>query len=129
MLAAHLAPSTFALLRILSPCWVLCRAAKYIALRVNNSCINYLNDYNILLANYPLRLLPIYQLEMARALQFHILLSAINFIKTTANQDSRKLSASVHTSAPLQLTGHQKRKSITGENWPCKFVTNLSVNA
>ncbi|XP_027006009.2 lysosomal-trafficking regulator isoform X2 [Tachysurus fulvidraco] len=53
--------------------------------------------------------------EMARALQFHILLSAINFIKTTANQDSRKLSASVHTSAPLQLTVHQKHKSITGQ--------------
>ncbi|XP_058238437.1 lysosomal-trafficking regulator isoform X2 [Hemibagrus wyckioides] len=53
--------------------------------------------------------------EMARALQFHVLLSAINFIRTTANQDPRKLSASVHTSAPLQHTVHQKHKSITGQ--------------
>ncbi|MCI4376677.1 hypothetical protein PGIGA_G00191140 [Pangasianodon gigas] len=50
--------------------------------------------------------------EMARALQFRVLLSAIDFIKTTANQDPRKLSASIHASA--SHTVHQKRKSIAG---------------
>ncbi|XP_053476690.1 lysosomal-trafficking regulator isoform X6 [Ictalurus furcatus] len=53
--------------------------------------------------------------EMARALQFRVLLSAIDFIKTTANQDPRKLSTSVHTSVSLQHTVHQKRKSIAGQ--------------
>ncbi|KAF7710729.1 hypothetical protein HF521_009601 [Silurus meridionalis] len=52
--------------------------------------------------------------EMARALQFRVLLSAIDFIKTTANQDPRKLSTSVHASASLHHSVHQKRKSIAG---------------
>ncbi|KAM9477784.1 lysosomal-trafficking regulator isoform 2-T2 [Clarias gariepinus] len=52
--------------------------------------------------------------EMARALQFRVLLSAIDFIKTTANQDPRKLSTSVHSSASFQHTAQQKRKSIAG---------------
>lgn len=62
---------------------------------------------------------------MARALQFRVLLSAIDFIKTTANQDPWKLSTPVHASASLQHTVHQKRKSIAGENWTCKHSLNL----
>ncbi|TTI76904.1 Lysosomal-trafficking regulator [Bagarius yarrelli] len=53
-------------------------------------------------------------LEMARALQLRVLLSAIDFIKTTANQDPRKSSSSACTSASLQHTVHQKRRSIAG---------------
>ncbi|KAF5898797.1 lysosomal-trafficking regulator isoform X1, partial [Clarias magur] len=49
---------------------------------------------------------------MARALQFRVLLSAIDFIKTTANQDPRKLSTSVHASASFQHTAQEKYKSI-----------------
>lgn len=62
---------------------------------------------------------------MARALQFRVLQSAIEFIKTTASQDPRKLSASVHASASLQHTVHQKCKSIAGENWTCKHNLDL----
>ncbi|MCJ8730848.1 hypothetical protein PDJAM_G00189080 [Pangasius djambal] len=64
--------------------------------------------------------------EMARALQFRVLLSAIDFIKTTANQDPRKLSASVHASASLQHTVHQKRKSIAGQQ-KCSLVQSDSL--
>ncbi|XP_060781470.1 lysosomal-trafficking regulator isoform X4 [Neoarius graeffei] len=53
--------------------------------------------------------------EMARALQFRVLLSAIDFIKTTANQDPWKLSTSLHASASLQHSVHQKRKSTAGQ--------------
>ncbi|XP_069036025.1 lysosomal-trafficking regulator isoform X2 [Lepisosteus oculatus] len=52
--------------------------------------------------------------EMAVALQFRVLQSAIEFIKTTANQDPQKLSSSVHL-PPLQHSAiYQKRKSIAG---------------
>ncbi|KAG2467234.1 LYST regulator, partial [Polypterus senegalus] len=52
--------------------------------------------------------------EMAMALQFRVLQSAIEFIKTTANQDSQKLSSSVHLPASHHHAIYQKRKSIAG---------------
>uniref|UniRef100_A0A4W4F2U4 Lysosomal trafficking regulator n=1 Tax=Electrophorus electricus TaxID=8005 RepID=A0A4W4F2U4_ELEEL len=52
--------------------------------------------------------------EMAMALQFRILQSAIDFIKTTAHQDPQKGSTSSHVPGPLHHTLHQKRKSIPG---------------
>ncbi|XP_066553225.1 lysosomal-trafficking regulator isoform X2 [Amia ocellicauda] len=52
--------------------------------------------------------------EMAVALQFRVLQSAIEFIKTTANQDPQKLSSSVHLPAPQHHAIYQKRKSIAG---------------
>lgn len=52
--------------------------------------------------------------EMAVALQFRVLQSAIEFIKTTANQDPQKLSSSVIApSSPHHVD--QKRRSIAGE--------------
>ncbi|XP_033874007.3 lysosomal-trafficking regulator-like isoform X2 [Acipenser ruthenus] len=52
--------------------------------------------------------------EMAVALQFRVLRSAIEFIKTTANQDPQKLTSSVHLPAPQHHAIYQKRKSIAG---------------
>ncbi|XP_036404355.1 LOW QUALITY PROTEIN: lysosomal-trafficking regulator-like [Megalops cyprinoides] len=52
--------------------------------------------------------------EMAVALQFRVLQAAIEFIRTTANQDPQKTSGSVHLPAPPHYAIHQKRKSIAG---------------
>ncbi|XP_062851888.1 lysosomal-trafficking regulator isoform X2 [Trichomycterus rosablanca] len=52
--------------------------------------------------------------EMAMGLQFRVLLSAIDFIKTTTNQDHQKLSTSTQVSSSLHQALHQKRKSIAG---------------
>ncbi|XP_034753584.1 lysosomal-trafficking regulator isoform X3 [Etheostoma cragini] len=52
--------------------------------------------------------------EMAVALQFRVLQSAIEFIKTTANQEPRKLSSSVNTPSSPHHAIYQKRKSIAG---------------
>uniref|UniRef100_A0A8C9XFX7 Lysosomal trafficking regulator n=1 Tax=Sander lucioperca TaxID=283035 RepID=A0A8C9XFX7_SANLU len=52
--------------------------------------------------------------EMAVALQFRVLQSAIEFIKTTANQEPRKLSSSVNTASSPHHAIYQKRKSIAG---------------
>uniref|UniRef100_A0A8C5N5V7 Lysosomal trafficking regulator n=1 Tax=Gouania willdenowi TaxID=441366 RepID=A0A8C5N5V7_GOUWI len=52
--------------------------------------------------------------EMAVALQFRVLQSAIEFIKTTANQEPQKLSSSVNTPSSPHHAIHQKRKSIAG---------------
>ncbi|XP_037321151.2 lysosomal-trafficking regulator isoform X2 [Pungitius pungitius] len=52
--------------------------------------------------------------EMAVALQFRVLQSAIEFIKTTANQEPQKLSTSVNTPSSPHHAIHQKRKSIAG---------------
>lgn len=51
---------------------------------------------------------------MAIALQFRILQSAIEFIKTTANQD-QKLSGSVQVPTSPHHAIYQKRKSIAGQ--------------
>ncbi|XP_078787658.1 lysosomal-trafficking regulator isoform X5 [Oryzias latipes] len=52
--------------------------------------------------------------EMAVALQFRVLQSAIEFIKTTANHEPHKLSSSVHAPSSPHHAIHQKRKSIAG---------------
>ncbi|KAI4812815.1 hypothetical protein KUCAC02_024182, partial [Chaenocephalus aceratus] len=52
--------------------------------------------------------------EMAVALQFRVLQSAIEFIKTTANQEPQKLSSSVTTPSSPHHAIYQKRKSIAG---------------
>ncbi|KAJ8365985.1 hypothetical protein SKAU_G00148160 [Synaphobranchus kaupii] len=52
--------------------------------------------------------------EMAVALQFRVLQSAIEFIRSTANQDPQKLGGSMHLSTPPHHALHQKRKSIAG---------------
>ncbi|XP_026212302.1 lysosomal-trafficking regulator isoform X5 [Anabas testudineus] len=52
--------------------------------------------------------------EMAAALQFRVLQSAIEFIKTTANQEPQKLSSSVNTPSSPHHAIYQKRKSIAG---------------
>ncbi|XP_036071561.1 lysosomal-trafficking regulator isoform X2 [Oryzias melastigma] len=52
--------------------------------------------------------------EMAVALQFRVLQSAIEFIKTTANHEPQKLSSSVHAPSSPHHAIHQKRKSIAG---------------
>ncbi|XP_034408549.1 lysosomal-trafficking regulator isoform X4 [Cyclopterus lumpus] len=52
--------------------------------------------------------------EMAVALQFRVLQSAIEFIKTTANQVPQKLSSSVNTPSSPHHAIYQKRKSIAG---------------
>ncbi|MGH0178328.1 UNVERIFIED_CONTAM: hypothetical protein FKN15_076979 [Acipenser sinensis] len=54
--------------------------------------------------------------EMAVALQFRVLQTAIEFIKTTANQDPQKLTSSVHLPAPQHHAIYQKRKSIAGSS-------------
>uniref|UniRef100_A0A3B3DVL9 Lysosomal trafficking regulator n=1 Tax=Oryzias melastigma TaxID=30732 RepID=A0A3B3DVL9_ORYME len=50
--------------------------------------------------------------QMAVALQFRVLQSAIEFIKTTANHEPQKLSSSVHAPSSPHHAIHQKRKSI-----------------
>ncbi|XP_056902658.1 lysosomal-trafficking regulator isoform X3 [Takifugu flavidus] len=52
--------------------------------------------------------------EMAVALQFRVLQSAIEFIKTTANQDPQKLSSSVNAPSSPHPAVDQKRRSIAG---------------
>ncbi|KAM4729225.1 lysosomal-trafficking regulator isoform 1-T1 [Anableps anableps] len=52
--------------------------------------------------------------EMAVALQFRVLQSAIEFIKTTANQEPSKLSSAVNTPTSPHHAIYQKRKSIAG---------------
>ncbi|XP_059501535.1 lysosomal-trafficking regulator isoform X2 [Stegostoma tigrinum] len=52
--------------------------------------------------------------ELAIALQFRILQSAIEFIKDTANQDAQNISSSFHLPATQHHAIHQKRKSIAG---------------
>uniref|UniRef100_A0AAV2JKV3 Lysosomal trafficking regulator n=1 Tax=Knipowitschia caucasica TaxID=637954 RepID=A0AAV2JKV3_KNICA len=52
--------------------------------------------------------------EMAVALQFRVLQSAIEFIKTTANQEPQKLSSSITTTSSPHHAMYQKRKSIAG---------------
>nr|XP_015799444.2 lysosomal-trafficking regulator isoform X1 [Nothobranchius furzeri]XP_054605786.1 lysosomal-trafficking regulator isoform X1 [Nothobranchius furzeri] len=52
--------------------------------------------------------------EMAVALQFRVLQSAIEFIKSTANQEPQKLSGSVSTPSSPHPTIYQKRRSIAG---------------
>ncbi|XP_033836122.1 lysosomal-trafficking regulator isoform X1 [Periophthalmus magnuspinnatus] len=52
--------------------------------------------------------------EMAVALQFRVLQSAIEFIKTTANQEPQKLSSSVNAPTSPHHAIYQKRKSIAG---------------
>ncbi|XP_068597852.1 lysosomal-trafficking regulator [Brachionichthys hirsutus] len=52
--------------------------------------------------------------EMAVALQFRVLQSAIEFIKTTANQEPPKLSGSVNAPSSPHHAIYQKRKSIAG---------------
>lgn len=53
--------------------------------------------------------------EMAVALQFRVLQSAIEFIKTTANQEPQKLSSSVNAPTSPHHAIYQKRKSIAGK--------------
>ncbi|XP_036430615.1 lysosomal-trafficking regulator isoform X4 [Colossoma macropomum] len=50
--------------------------------------------------------------ELAMALQFRVLQSAIDFIMTTAHQDPQKMSTAIHIPASPHHTLHQKRKSI-----------------
>ncbi|KAM6997778.1 LOW QUALITY PROTEIN: lysosomal-trafficking regulator [Tautogolabrus adspersus] len=52
--------------------------------------------------------------EMAVALQFRVLQSAIEFIKTTANQEPQKSSSSVSAASSPHHAIYQKRKSIAG---------------
>ncbi|XP_055358676.1 lysosomal-trafficking regulator isoform X4 [Betta splendens] len=52
--------------------------------------------------------------EMAVALQFRVLQSAIEFIKTTANQEPQKSSSSVNAPSSPHHAIFQKRKSIAG---------------
>ncbi|KAE8280429.1 Lysosomal-trafficking regulator [Larimichthys crocea] len=52
--------------------------------------------------------------EMAVALQFRVLQSAIEFIKTTSNQEPQKLSSSVNPPSSPHHAIYQKRKSIAG---------------
>ncbi|KAE8601969.1 hypothetical protein XENTR_v10013848 [Xenopus tropicalis] len=52
--------------------------------------------------------------SMAISLQFKVLQSAIEFIKTTANQDSQGLASSFHFSYTPHHAIYQKRKSIAG---------------
>ncbi|XP_049591027.1 lysosomal-trafficking regulator isoform X2 [Syngnathus scovelli] len=52
--------------------------------------------------------------EMAVALQFRVLQSAIEFIKTTANQAPQKLSSPHNAPSSPHHTIYQKRKSIAG---------------
>lgn len=52
--------------------------------------------------------------EMAVALQFRVLQSAIEFIRTTANQEPQKLSSHVNAPSSPHHAIFQKRKSIAG---------------
>lgn len=62
-----------------------------------------------------LNLLFLFLPEMAVALQFRVLQSAIEFIKTTANQEPQTLSSSVTAPNSPHYAIYQKRKSIAGE--------------
>ncbi|XP_060099186.1 lysosomal-trafficking regulator [Heteronotia binoei] len=55
--------------------------------------------------------------NMAVALQFRVLQSAVEFIKTTANQDTEDLSSSFHSSISHHQAIFQKRKSIAGRKF------------
>ncbi|XP_053730574.1 lysosomal-trafficking regulator isoform X1 [Synchiropus splendidus] len=52
--------------------------------------------------------------EMAVAMQFRVLQSAIEFIKTTSTQEPQKLSSSVNAPSSPHHAIYQKRKSIAG---------------
>lgn len=52
---------------------------------------------------------------MALALQFRVIQAAIDFIKTTANQDPQKSGSYVHVPTSPHHALQQKRKSIAGE--------------
>ncbi|XP_064408757.1 lysosomal-trafficking regulator [Latimeria chalumnae] len=52
--------------------------------------------------------------DMAVALQFKVLQSAIELIKTTANQDAQNLASSFHLPSVHHHAMYQKRKSIAG---------------
>lgn len=52
--------------------------------------------------------------DMAIALQFRAIQAAIDFIKTTANQDPQKSSSYVHVPTSPHHALQQKRKSIAG---------------
>uniref|UniRef100_A0A8C2J5S4 Lysosomal trafficking regulator n=1 Tax=Cyprinus carpio TaxID=7962 RepID=A0A8C2J5S4_CYPCA len=52
--------------------------------------------------------------EMATALQFRVVQAAIDFIKTTANQDPQKSSSYVHVPTSPHHALQQKRRSIAG---------------
>ncbi|XP_021328419.1 lysosomal-trafficking regulator isoform X2 [Danio rerio] len=52
--------------------------------------------------------------EMALALQFRVIQAAIDFIKTTANQDPQKSGSYVHVPTSPHHALQQKRKSIAG---------------
>ncbi|KAM4772207.1 lysosomal-trafficking regulator [Rhinophrynus dorsalis] len=52
--------------------------------------------------------------SMAISMQFKVLHSAIEFIKTTANQDSQSLASSFHFAHSSHHAVYQKRKSIAG---------------
>lgn len=54
--------------------------------------------------------------EMAMALQFRVIQAAIDFIKTTADQDPQKSSSYVHVPTSPHHALQQKRKSIAGKN-------------
>ena len=52
---------------------------------------------------------------MAVALQFRVLQSAIEFIKTTANQEPQTMNSLVNAPSSPHYAIYQKRKSIAGE--------------
>lgn len=55
-------------------------------------------------------------LEMAVALQFRVLQSAVEFIRTTASQEPQKPSGSANNPSSPHHAMYQKRKSIAGES-------------
>ncbi|KAL8185864.1 UNVERIFIED_CONTAM: hypothetical protein K2H54_059139 [Gekko kuhli] len=55
--------------------------------------------------------------NMAIALQFRVLQAAVEFIKTTANQDTEDLSSSFHSPISHHQAIFQKRKSIAGRKY------------
>lgn len=66
--------------------------------------------------------------EMAVALQFRVLQSAIEFIKTTSNQEPQKLSSSVNAPSSPHHAIYQKRKSIAGElNRCCSWTVIIEL--
>ncbi|XP_069001150.1 lysosomal-trafficking regulator isoform X4 [Embiotoca jacksoni] len=66
--------------------------------------------------------------EMAVALQFRVLHSAIEFIKTTANQVPRSLSTSVTSSSSAHYGIHRKRKSIAGRRQSSPVQTDCFLS-
>lgn len=54
--------------------------------------------------------------EMTVALQFRVLQSAIEFIRTTASQEPQKSSSSANAPSSPHHAMYQKRKSIAGES-------------